>query len=194
MAKRKKRIDPDDPLKELDKLMRKLVHEQGTVARRNARTSVCSELRRVRSYVDREYPSTTPKKQRRQRKTGQAKVNDLLQKGWEGVTEKQATALAEAGILPKVINVEEIQKVKISGQRKREERRFIRTWTLVPEWAVEMLSHPHCTNSMLSKARRSSTYRKEVLMESRLRRGALTTPKLRLVSATPNVLKQVSNA
>ncbi len=49
----------------------------------------------------------------------------------------------------------------------------------MPQWANEMLRHPNCTTTMLTKARRSAVYRKEVLMEARLRRH---DPKLRLIS------------
>ncbi len=175
MPKRKKRLDPDDPLKELEKLLSKLDDDQGMVARRNARTAVCAELRRVRTFIDKEYPSLTPKKQRRKRKTGQAKIDELFKKGWVTVSPSLVGKLASAGIKPK--------KTRENGHTK--------FW--VPDWAVEILDHPKCSTSMLQKAKRSATYRKEILMESRLLRGEMTSPKLRLMSATPGI-QQVADA
>ncbi len=176
MPKRKKRLDPDDPLKELEKLMYKLDDDQGMVARRNARTAVCAELRRVRTFIDKEYPSLTPKKQRRKRKTGQTKLVSLLEKGWVTTSSNHVlTELAKAGILPKTFKEENFN------------------WTVMPEWAVELLKHPRCSTSMLKKAKRSATYRKEMLMERRLLQGEMTSPKLRLVSATPGT-QQVADA
>ena len=164
MPKRKKRLDPDDPLKELEKLLSKLVPEQGMVARRNARTSVCAELRRVRTFIDKEYPSLTPKKQRRKRKTGQAKLNELLKQGWVVATEDDAIAVADAGVTSKTVSF-------------KEER-----WVLIPKWTEEMLKHPHYSTAMLSKAARSTRYRKEMLMEERLRSGSTRGAKLQLVA------------
>lgn len=179
---RKNRIDADDPLKELDKLLRKLSPEQGMVARRNARAAVAAELRRVRTFVDATYPTLTKGKPRRKQKKGLAKVNNLLQQGWvdNGTV---VSVLAEAKILPKIIETMEVEKIKIAGRRKKTERTIKRTWTLVPGWAVELLSHPNCTTSMLVRARKSITYRKEALMEKRLWKGEMTKPQLlRLVT------------
>jgi hypothetical protein len=77
---RKQPIDPDNPLKALHKLMRKLNPEQGIVARRNARAGVCTELRRLRAFIDSEYPTLTTKKAPRKRKTAMSRVNALLKR------------------------------------------------------------------------------------------------------------------
>jgi hypothetical protein len=159
MTQRKKAINPDNPLKELTKLLRKLDPDQGMVARRNARAAVTAELRRVRAFVDKTYPVLTQKKPRRKRKTGQAKVDELQKRGWVAVLNEDALNVADAGITVKVIQ---------DGQRR---------WVLVPRWADEIMSNPRWTTAMLSKAARSVTYRKEVIMEFRLK-----NPHLKLVT------------
>jgi hypothetical protein len=146
MAKRKKRIDPDDPLRELEQTFRRLDHEQGTVARRNARAAVFAELRRLRAWVDSTYPSKTTRKAKRKPKT----VKQLEQEGWVSFSGNISPRFAAAGITPKLVKTERGNV------------------TMLPEWAVEMV-RGNATITALKKAKRSVSYRKEVLMEKRLR-------------------------
>ena len=151
MPKRKKRIDLEDPLRDLEKIVHRLADNQGMVARRNARAALFAELRRVKTWVDTTYPSKTTRKPKR----GPKSVQELEREGWTIVGEIPPN-IAAAGIKP---------KTAIHKKGKKSEQ-----CTLLPGWAVELFDkHPNCTVWMLKQARRSVAFRKEVLMENRFR-------------------------
>jgi len=162
---RKKRINPDKPLRELQRCINKLREEQGPVARRNARGAVLAELRRVRAWLDATYPNLQTKQTRKNRQSKRKALD-----GWKptiGAIEQ--ISLLAAGI-----------PMKIWRQPSKADKKDMIEVKYFPAWAVEMLDHPRCTKSMLQKARRSVAFRKDMLMEEHLRKRGLeeTTEKV----------------
>lgn len=153
--KRKKQIQVEDPTAALRKAVKRLDKDQGGVARRNARSEVLAEMRRLRNFIDREFPILRTRKPRpRKRKTGLDLVNHLLQTGWvQAHNPTRIARAAEAGIKSKLV------KVKDDGKRET-------TFTLLPEWVVELEDHPDFSVAMLKRARRSKQFRDIVLMET----------------------------
>lgn len=75
MAKRRKPLTTDDPLRDLSRAVRRL--ETGN--RANARASVADEIRRLRAFVDKHYPAPKRKVRRRTASTVRA---ERLADGW----------------------------------------------------------------------------------------------------------------
>jgi hypothetical protein len=151
---RKKRLRADDPLAALRKAQRRLDKEQGVVARRNARAAVFAEMRRLRAFIDREYPVLRSKSStRRKRKSGKALFKHLCRNGWKECLDRSLLAAAsEAGI--------KARRVTWWNNRGLEVAR-----TLLPEWVEQIWKLPNASVSMLRKARRSKTERDALLME-----------------------------
>jgi len=157
VAKRKKPIDPEDPLQELSRVFQRLDEDQGMVARRNARAAFFAELRRVRGWTDRTYPSTTKRKPKPKPKKPRSKITKLKREGWVVVHRVYAEEL-EAGVKPRTCREDKVGKKP--GMKR----------ILLPSWVVELRTHPKHSVVMLKKAKRDIGYRKEMVMENRLRK------------------------
>ena len=136
-ARKHKRIAVDDPLAGLRAAMKRLSPEQGTVARRNARADVLSEARKLRAFVDREYPAiskTTTR--RRKRRTGKQIDADLRRAGWRAASDTRVALFAAAGVPVKHTT----WKANIGNDEMRVDS------ILVPGWAVvvtELFARKH---------------------------------------------------
>lgn len=171
MAKRKKPIAADDPLRDLTRAVRRLGPDQGMVARRNAREDVLDELRRLRAFIDKEYPpirSTSPA--RRKPKRGLARVHALKCEGWVPVFDSaRETRLLAAG-LP-VVRVPLLKKDKapdtMGGYVFTHGKPYVR---LTRQW-VNILAPRMLTLVELQEiAALSPTERNARLMEAKLKR------------------------
>lgn len=165
--KRKKKLRAEDPTKALRRAMKKLDQDQGTVARRNARREVFAELRRLRAFVDKEFPSlskgTSKRKKRRQ---GKELCDKLLREGWVDVGPTPAVLLAQCADAG--IRVRHVKWWEAASGKPAESRQMARKVevTLVPQWVLELEDHPDFSVSMLRRARRSVHFRKMALMEA----------------------------
>lgn len=181
-GKRKKKLRADDPLRDLTKAVRRLDPEQGMVARRNARADVLGELKRLREFVDKEYPAIRKTSGRRKPKRGLARVRALQREGWGAIKEKTLPVFCEWEVLKlpvarvKLLRVEENQHRAMhagrptyrlvslgSGYRKVKVHEIDgRLFALmVPKWLV----HLSTRHSPAAIAAMSPTERKAVEME-----------------------------
>lgn len=99
MSARKKRIDDDDPTRDLHKALMRLTPEQGPVARRNARADASAELRRLRLWVEAHYPVVRAAgKVRRKKRTPRQIETDLITKGWKTASTSMVAFFTECGV------------------------------------------------------------------------------------------------
>lgn len=164
--KRKKKLRANDPTAALRKAVNKLDHDQGPVARRNARANVFSEIRRLKAFIDREYPvlrSKAPKP--RKRRTGAELYKHLRKKGWVEVSNNSLTITqcAQAGVQVRTVTIP--GKTVNSPNGGGHVHVHAHTHTLIPEWVSELSEHRDFSVSMLRRAKRSKQFRDMVLME-----------------------------
>ncbi len=171
MSKRKKKLKLNDPLRDLWRAVNRLDKDQGSAARRNARKDVMAELRRLKAFVDREYPvKTTKTKTRRKRRLPEQIFQDCIESGeWVAADANIVTACAQAGI--------SVKNLKWTEKRSSGRGRNRNTWdvemdiVLVPEWAAAIAELPNTTVSDLRRAKKSRIERDAIIMESKIKAG-----------------------
>lgn len=150
---RKKPLTATDPLKALAKAMKRLDPEQGMVARRNARADVAAELRRLKAFVDKEYPVLrSEKKPRKKRTTGLARKRKLRREGLVEASHEDLIAASIAGVRPQHCTY-------TLGQAGK------RHCVMLPRWVAELRRHPDWGPAMAKTAAKNIRQRKAWLME-----------------------------
>lgn len=149
-----RRVDPDDPLKHLDRELTRLASTATTVRRRNARARVLAELSKLRGWIDRKYPILPPSRKktssRRRRRTSAQVTKDLVCAGWKECISSEVLPLMDAGVRLRVVN--------LGGGEST---------SYAPPWAfaVMKLERPTAWKGRLQKCRRSKREQDAALVE-----------------------------